>query len=112
MLIKMAKKLCLYIALIFFVLSTSRGTGEQFSSNFEAESQSSLLVDHQDPSTDVNHVSGLLSRLLRAKSSIKSLPSLNRARQEVSLVGWINDTSFSPPFSKSSVYQQISVYRL
>jgi len=108
----MAKNLCLYIALLFFVLSASLGTGEQLSSNFEAESQSSLSVDQDDPSPGINYVSGLLSRLLRAKSSIKSLPSLNMATQESSLVGWVNDTSFSPPFSKSSVYQQISVYRL
>jgi hypothetical protein len=108
----MAKKLFLCITLMLFVLSASVGTGEQVSSNFEAESQSSLVADYQDPSSDVNRVSSILGRLLRAKSSIKNLPSLNMATQESSLVGWTNDTSFSSPFSKPSVYQQISVYRL
>jgi len=110
--IQMAKKLSLYVALVFFALSVSLGTGEQLLSHFEVESQSSLSVDQEDLSPGADYISGLLSRILRAKSSIKALPSLHAPTQEISLVGWINDPSFSPPFSKSSVYQQISVYRL
>ena len=75
----MPKKLFLCITLILFVLSASVGTGEQFSSNSEAESQSSLILDHQI----------LLKRQPRvrfpqptpkSKASIKSLPSLNTAK--------------------------------
>jgi hypothetical protein len=110
----MAKKLVLCISLLFFVFSVSPAIGEPVLPNFDAECQSFLSVDHQDSSPEIDYGSLLLSRFLRGKSSLKSLPNLNThtATHKLFLAGWINKTLFAPPFSTDSVYQHINVYRL
>ena len=107
----MTKRLVFWFVFLFFVPAASLVSGEPFPPGFETESQSSFAADERNNSPQIKHVSGFLSRFPRTKSSLKSLPILNPARQEISLVGWANDRSFSPP-SKSDVYQRISVYRI
>ena len=80
--------------------------------SFSAEASTSLTADRPNLSQDdVNPVSGVFGRHLRAKSPVKNLPVFEPARQELSPACWINERTFSPP-SKSSVYQQIHVYRI
>ena len=105
----MTKRLAALLLFLIFVPSVALFT-EPLSPTFAAEA-SSLRTDQQDLSQDVNPPSGVLGRHLRAKFSIKSLPGLAAVRQEFRLAGWVNERTFSPPY-KSSVYQQISVYRL
>lgn len=108
----MAKKLIICSSLLIFVLASSVGTGEQFSPNINADFRSSLSVDRQNSSPDIDYGSLVLNRFMRGKSSVKSLPSFNTTKQEISLLGWTNETSVSGSFSKYRVYQHINVYRL
>jgi len=105
----MTKRLAALLLFLIFIPSVALFT-EPPSPTFAAEA-SSFRADQQDLSQDVNPVSGVLGRHLRAKSSIKSLPGLAAVTQEFPVAGWVNERTFSPP-SKSSVYQQINVYRL
>jgi hypothetical protein len=106
----MTKRLVFWVVFLFLVPAAVLITEEPFSRSFETESQS-FAIDQRERSPEINHVSGFLKRLPRTKSLPKSLPTLNPARQEISVLGRANDRWVSPP-SKSSVYQQISVYRL
>ena len=105
----MTKRLAALLLFLIFIPSVALFT-EPLSPTFAGEA-SSFRDDQQDLSQDMNPVSGVLGRHLRAKSSIKNLPGLAAVAQEFPLAGWMNELTLSPP-SKSSVYQQISVYRL
>jgi hypothetical protein len=106
----MTKRLAALLLFLIFAPSVAL-FAEPLSPGFAVESSASFRADQQDLSQDMNPVSGVLGRHLRAKSSIKSLPGLAAVRQEFPLAGWVNERTFSPPY-KSSVYQQINVYRL
>lgn len=105
----MTKRLAALLLFLIFVPAVALFT-EPVSPSFATE-VSSFRADQQDVSQDVNPVSGVLGRLLRAKFSVKSLPGLAAVRQDFPPAGWVNERTFSPP-SKSGVYQQINVYRL
>ncbi len=105
----MTKRLAVLLLFLMFVPSGALFT-EPLPTTFAAEA-SSFRADQQDLSQDLNPVSGVLGRHLRAKFSIKNLSGLAAVTQEFPLPGWVNERTFSPP-SKSSVYQQINVYRL
>jgi|SRR5262249_20513582 len=105
----MTKRLVALLLFLMFVPSVALFT-EPLPPTFAAEA-SSFRADQQDLSPDLNPISGVLGRHLRAKFSLKSLPVLAAVIQEFPLAGWVNERAFSPP-SKSSVYQQINVYRL
>lgn len=105
----MTKRLATLLLFLIFVPSGALFT-EPVSPAFAAEA-SSFRPDQQDLSQDVNPVSGVLGRHLRAKSSIKNPPGLTAETPEFPLAGRVNERTFSP-LSKFSVYQQINVYRL
>ena len=105
----MTKRLAALLLFLIFLPSGALFT-EPVSPTFAAEA-SSFRPDQQDLSQNVNSVSGVLGRHLRAKSSIKNPPGLAAPKPEFPLAGRANERTFSP-LSKFSVYQQINVYRL
>jgi len=106
----MLRKIAISICLCLLV-SSSSFAGEE-APNFDPKPQTSISIDEKDFASDANHARRLLKRSPRGKSSSKSLPSLNRPPREIALMGWTSEASFAPNFSKSSVYQQINVYRI
>jgi hypothetical protein len=105
------KRMAALLLFLLFLPSASLFI-EPLSLSFAAEASSSFRADRQDLSEDdLNPISGVLGRHLRAKSPGKNLPVFEPSRQEISPAGWISERTFSPP-SKSSVYQQINVYRI
>jgi hypothetical protein len=108
---QMLRRIAISICLCLFVSSSSFATGEE-APNFDPKPQTSISIDEKDFASDANHARRLLKRSPRGKSSSKSLPSLNRPPREIALMGWTSEASFAPNFSKSSVYQQINVYRI
>jgi len=106
----MVRRIAVSICLILFVSSSSFAAEEE-AANFDPERQASISTDEKDSSSDANHARRILKRSPRGKSS-KSLPSLNRPPREIALMGWTSEASFASNFSKSSVYQQINVYRI
>jgi hypothetical protein len=107
----MVRKIAISICFFLFVSPSPFVTGEQ-APNFDPEPQTSISIDEKDYSSDANHARRPLKRSPRGKSSPKSLPSLNRPPREISLIGWTSETTVAANFSKSSVYQQINVYRI
>ena len=108
----MLRRVAISICLCLFVSSSSFATGEEEASNFDPKPQTSISIDEKDFASDANHARRLSKRSPRGKSASKSLPSLNRLPREISLMGWTGEASFAPNFTKSSVYQQINVYRI
>jgi hypothetical protein len=108
----MAKKALLRIAVVFFFLSTSIAAAEPLSLISNGESRTLSMVDLRGPSPEVNPASGPLSRSLRAKLSVKSVPVPSGAPREAGAGGWIAEATFSILFFKGCIYQQIHVYRL
>jgi hypothetical protein len=105
------KRVAAWLLFLIFVPSVAL-FAEPLSLSFAAEASASFSGDRQDLSQDdLNPVSGVLGRHLRAKSPVKNPPVFEPARQELSPACWISERTFSPP-SKSSVYQQINVYRI
>jgi len=104
------KRLAAWLLFLTFVPSVAL-FAEPPAPDFSAEVTASFKADQQDLSQDdVNPVSGVLGRQLRAKSPVKSILVFTLARREISPASWIGERTFSPP--KSSVYQQINVYRI
>jgi hypothetical protein len=107
----MVRRIGISICLFLFVSSSSFAIGEQ-APNFDPKPQTSISIDEKDSSSDANHARRLLKRSPSGKSSPKNLPSLTRPPREIALVGWTSETTVASNFSKSSVYQQINVYRI
>jgi hypothetical protein len=99
------------ITLFLFFSSSSMGSFEELSASFDADSQTSLWTLDSDFSSETARRRSL-KRSQRSKSSSKSLPAVDKAARAISLVVRIREASFISQSSKSSVYQQINVYRI
>jgi hypothetical protein len=103
------KRAVLVISLLLFALSSFPAT-ERFL-DFELASQAFASTDEPELFHNSHDLSGLLSRLVRVKLSIKSLISFNMATYQTPLAAWLNEAVFSP-FHKYSVFQRTNVLRL
>jgi hypothetical protein len=108
---RMVRRIAISICLCLFVLSSSFVAAEP-SPNWEQDSQTSFRMDNEDSSSDANRTRRIFKKSPRGKSSLKSLPSLNRPPQAIFLTGYLGERCFIPGLSKASVYQQINVYRI
>ena len=108
---RMVRRIAIGICLFLFVSSSSFVAAEP-GANFEHDSQTSFWTDDEDSSADANRARRTSKRSPRGKSSLKSLPSLNKPPRAISLADYLSETSLVPGFSKASVYQQINVYRI
>jgi hypothetical protein len=99
------------ILLIFFSFS-SLGSVEQLPPGLEGESQTSLWTDEKDLSSETSRGRRVLKRSQRGKSSLKSLPAVDKPAYAFSLTVRIGEALSIPHSSKSRVYQQINVYRI
>lgn len=102
----------IFLLLLAFSPGLTVDVQERVYFNFGTERETSPSINDPDVSSNINHPWRLLSRLLRSKLSGKILPGLHARASEPSTAGWIKETSFSLPFSKQDLYQQIRVYRL
>jgi hypothetical protein len=107
----MLRRIAISICLFVFVSSTSVVAAEP-AANSEYDTQTSFWTDDEDSSADANRTRRISKRSPRGKSPLKSLPSLNRPPQAISLANYPRETSPVPGLSKASVYQQINVYRI
>jgi hypothetical protein len=100
------------MTLFLFLSSSSLGSFEQFPAPFDADSQTSFWnLDSDFPSENASGRRSL-KRTQRGKSSLKSLPAVDKPARAISLFVRKRETSFISHSSKWSVYQQISVYRI
>jgi hypothetical protein len=88
----MAKRATLVLSLLFFVLSSIPTEGCLL--NFEAPSQAFASTDDLERSHSSRDASGLLSRLLRGKSSIKNLASFDTTTSQERLAAWLHGSFF------------------
>jgi hypothetical protein len=107
----MVRRIVISICLFLFVSSSSFVAAEP-SPDFEQESQTSFWTGDEDSSSEANRARRISKRSPRGKSSLKSLSSLNRPPRAICIADYVSETSLVPHFSKSSVYQQIKVYRI
>jgi hypothetical protein len=107
----MVRKIAISICLFVFVSSSSFAAAEP-AADVEQDFQTSFWTDDEDSSADANRTRRISKRSPRGKSPLKSLPSLNRPPQVISLANYPRETSPVPGSSKASVYQQINVYRI
>jgi hypothetical protein len=107
----MVRKIAITICLFVFVSSSSFAAAEP-TADFEQDFQTSFWTDDEDSSAEANRTRRISKRSPRGKSPLKSLPSLNRPPQAISLANYLRETSPVPGLSKASVYQQINVYRI
>jgi hypothetical protein len=100
-----------FAILIFFSFS-SLAAVDQLALSFEGEPHTALWADERDSSSAANHGRRVLKRSQRGRSSVKSLPKVDKSAAQIFFISRIRQISFAPRLSKSSVYQQISVYRI
>jgi hypothetical protein len=108
----LVKHIIVGITLFLFFSSSSLGSFEQLSAPFDADSQTSLWTLDTDFSCENTSRRRSQKRSQRGKSSLKSLPAVDKPARAISLFVRIREASFIYHSSKSSVYQQISVYRI
>jgi hypothetical protein len=109
----MLKKSLSYILSLVFLLSfSSLAIAEPFFLNFETDPRVVLSVDESSAAPGIRHVSRPPNRLLREKVPAKHLSNLATAAPELNLRRRTRGGFRSLKFSKSDVYQRISVYRL
>jgi hypothetical protein len=106
------KQITIGITLFLFFASSSLGSLEQLSASFDADSQASVWTLDNDLSSENARGRRALKRSQRGKSSLKSLPAIDKPARAIFLIVRIRETSFISPLSNSSVYQQINVYRI
>jgi hypothetical protein len=106
------KQIIIGVTLFLFLGSSFLGGLEELSANFDADSQTFLWTLDDDSSSENTRGRRGLKRLQRGKSSLKSLLAVDKPARVVSLIIRIRETSSIYHFSKSSVYQQINVYRI
>jgi hypothetical protein len=106
------QRIIISITFFLFFLSSSGDAVEQLSASFESGKQTSFWTVDNDFSSENARGSRFLKRLQRGKSSVKSLPSVDKPARETFLVAWVREISLVPHSPKSSVYQQINVYRI
>ena len=118
------KRIAIVICL-FFVASSGSFANAEHTLDFDTGPQTGISTDDQDFSADASPARRHFKRSSRVKSSPKSLPTVKRphprswarttqrpALREISPMGWMNEAVFAPRVSKSSVFQQINVYRI
>jgi hypothetical protein len=108
----MVKQIVIGVTLFFFFASSFVGSFEELSAGFDVDSQASVWTLENDFSSENATGRRSLKRLKRGKSSLKSLPVLEKIPRVVATVIPIGEISFISHCSKSSVYQQINVYRI
>ena len=106
------KQIGIGVTLFFFFASSFVGNLEELSAGFDVDSHASFWSLENDFSSENATGRRSLKRLKRGKSSLKSLPALEKTARIASTVIPIGEISFIPHSSKSSVYQQINVYRI
>jgi hypothetical protein len=107
----LVKQITIGIALLFFFSSSSLGSLQQLSANLDGDSQTSLWALADDFSSENARGRRSLKRSQRGKSTLNSLRALDKPAPAISLIVQIRE-SFISHCSKSSVYQQINVYRI
>jgi hypothetical protein len=106
------RRITISLTLLIFFSFSSLASVEQLAPSFEGESPTSLWTEEKDFSSDSNRGRRVLKRSQRGKSSLKSLPKVDKPPTRIFLIYRIRQKSFASHFSKSSVYQQINVYRI
>ena len=106
------KQIIIGVTLLLFFAASSLGGLEEFCATVEADSPTSLWTLDHDFSSENATGRRALKRSQRGKSSFKNFPTADKLARAISLVVWIRDRSFVSHCSKSSVYQQTSVYRI
>jgi hypothetical protein len=107
----LVKQITIGITLFLFFLSSSLGSLEQLSARFDADSQTSLWTLDDDFSSENARGRRSLKRSQRGKSSLNSLRGVEKPASAISRIVRMRE-SFISHYSKSSVYQQINVYRI
>jgi hypothetical protein len=110
--LSVVKRLAISITLILFFSSSSLASLETLSAGFDAHSQPSIWAVDHDFSAENARGRRALKRLQTGKSSLKTLPAVGKPARDTFLIAWIKQTSFSLRSPKSSVYQQLNVYRI
>jgi hypothetical protein len=105
-------RIAISLALLIFFPFSSLASVDQLTPSFEAESQTSLWTDDKDPSIETNRGRRVLKRSQRGKSSPNGLSKVAKPPSKIPLIGRLKQSPFVPHSSKSSVYQQINVYRI
>jgi hypothetical protein len=93
-------------------LFASLGGAEQLLAAFDADAHASFIVLDGEFSGENARGRRALKRSPRGKSSLKSLPVFHEPARAIALIVRIRETSSGFRLSKSSVYQQIHVYRI
>jgi hypothetical protein len=104
------KKITIGLILFLFFSSSLRSL-EQLSARFDADSQTSLWTLDDGFSSENARGRRSLKRSQRGKSSLNSLRGVEKPAPAVSLIVRVRESVISH-YSRSSVYQQINVYRI
>jgi hypothetical protein len=105
------KKITTGVSFFFFLWCSSLASLEQLSASIDADSETSLWTLADDFSSENARSRRSLKRSQRGKSSLNSLRAVDKPAPVISLIVQIRE-SFISHCSKSSVYQQINVYRI
>jgi hypothetical protein len=105
-------RITISVALLIFFSFSSLAAVEQLAFSFEAEPHTALWADESESFSEANHGRRVLKRSQRGRSSVKSLPKADKSPAQIFLLGRARPISFASHPFKSSVYQQISVYRI
>jgi hypothetical protein len=105
------RQITIGITLFLFFSSSSVKSLEQLSARFDADSQESLWTLNDDLSSENARGRRPLKRPQRVKSSFNSLRGVEKTAPAISLIVRVRESLISH-YSRSSVYQQISVYRI
>ena len=106
------KRITISITFFLFFSSSSLEAVEQLPASFEPDSQTSLWTLDHDFSSENARGRRALKRSQRGKSSLKSLPAVDKRARAISLIVRITETSFVPRSPKLSVHQKVNVYRI
>jgi hypothetical protein len=104
--------MAIVITLFLFFSSSSLGGWDEISASFGFASEMSLWTPDDDFSSDNTVGPRSLKRSQRGKSSLKSLAAANKPARTLSVIVRIRETPLISPYSKSSLYQQVNVYRI
>ena len=80
------RRVTISLALLIFFSFSSLASVEQLTPSLEGESQTSLWTDEKDLSSETNRGRRVLKRSQRGKSSLKSLPAVDKPAYAFSLI--------------------------
>jgi hypothetical protein len=106
------KRLSVGIVLLIFFAASMRDAVADISSLFEADLPASFFAIDHDSASDNARGRRSVKRVQRGKSSLKGLPMVIKPAPESLLRDYVTETSLPPRTFKSTVYQQIHVYRI